>query len=349
MDRRYTDFQPQSSASSSMSPASRVVRNNDAFPPRSEAIHDQAWQYTTKFAHRHETVTSQEGLTASMSGGRTAMILDRLPSQLDGLDGRCAEDGSGGGSYGSYELTGRQADYGRDLNEFAAQTGPSQQYANTARDYYMSQTTHWPPHDGSTRRNIDPSNDLSDSLEIQSDHNMIEVQYERHDDDEDEDDEDDANDENDSRESDGPSPSTTLSDLERRYKPSQCLLPGCKGEYRFKTFHSYRSHIHNVHEKFIWCPSPDCIHPRPFANKSDVDRHYRSKHGDKSKKPFKCLKDNCTARAQAFNRKDKLREHDRKYHSECCCFFCPRTQWFETFEECVEHTNTVHHGYAASG
>ncbi len=139
-----------------------------------------------------------------------------------------------------------------------------------------------------------------------------------------------------------------IAKLEAVFQPGQCSLPGCKKgprAYFFQTFQSYRSHLKNVHSKSLLCTYPLCPHTRPFSSQTDLNRH-ALRHGNKADKPYKCLKSNCPARVKEFKRKDKLREHSRRYHSEYVCFLCsgnPRhSRWFETFEKFVEHTNTEH-------
>lgn len=142
-------------------------------------------------------------------------------------------------------------------------------------------------------------------------------------------------------------PAKRLLELEALYELGVCQLGGCRQDYFFQNFHSCRSHIKNVHHKALWCLVTSCPHPRPFGNQSDLNRHTAAKHGDKTDKPYKCLRADCTARARAFKRKDKLKEHDRKYHAEYRCFICPRDLRFESEEEWYQHTND--HGYTFSG
>ncbi|KAG4439405.1 hypothetical protein IFR05_005098 [Cadophora sp. M221] len=132
----------------------------------------------------------------------------------------------------------------------------------------------------------------------------------------------------------------TLSDLEARYQPSQCLLSGCRKGYVFETFKSFQSHIKNVHSHAIWCSFPSCSHRRPFANKSDLKRHTIARHGDQSRRSYECLRQDCVARVKSFSRKHKLREHEWAYHGHYLCFFC--SELFQSFKACAEHTNSEH-------
>ena len=135
-------------------------------------------------------------------------------------------------------------------------------------------------------------------------------------------------------------PLRAIADFEALYQPGQCHLDGCRKGYIFETFQSFRAHLKNVHAKTTFCNFPSCAHLRPFGNNTDLRRHTLSKHGNKSDKPYKCLREDCPARVTAFKRKDKLKEHDVKYHSTYRCFYCPRL--FQSFEEVALHTNTRH-------
>ncbi|KAF8863229.1 hypothetical protein BDZ45DRAFT_137464 [Acephala macrosclerotiorum] len=129
-------------------------------------------------------------------------------------------------------------------------------------------------------------------------------------------------------------------DLEANFRASQCLLDGCRKGYIFKTLQSYRSHLKNVHGKGISCRVLGCRHTKPFASKNDEDRHYRAKHDTNAKKTFKCERSGCAARVRSWKRKDKLLEHDRKYHMEIVCHIC--SHYFDNEEELFEHTNLDH-------
>lgn len=134
--------------------------------------------------------------------------------------------------------------------------------------------------------------------------------------------------------------------LEAQFEPGlRCQLPSCKTYIDFPSFPSYRTHIKNVHAKDKFCPEPNCGHVTPFASNTDLNRHIASRHG--GKKPFVCNRAGCPApRAKAFSRKDKLKEHDHKYHSNFRCFLCSQNpqhqKWFDTEEELWNH-HTVEH------
>ncbi|CZR62404.1 uncharacterized protein PAC_12301 [Phialocephala subalpina] len=129
-------------------------------------------------------------------------------------------------------------------------------------------------------------------------------------------------------------------DLEANFRATQCLLDGCRRGYVFKNLQSYRSHLKNVHGKGINCRVPSCRHTRPFASKSDEERHHRAKHDPNPDKPFRCERPNCVTRVKSWKRKDKLREHDKKYHMEIVCHIC--SQYFDNEQELFEHTNLDH-------
>jgi hypothetical protein len=126
--------------------------------------------------------------------------------------------------------------------------------------------------------------------------------------------------------------------------PMHCFLEGCRSKYVFPTPHSFYSHIKNVHEKAVFCSEPDCTFGKPFANNTDLKRHCDTKH--KCKKPFKCEKQNCLRKVKAWARKDKFNLHNKKYHSNCRCFFCSETprhqRWFDTTSELFAHTISDH-------
>jgi hypothetical protein len=128
--------------------------------------------------------------------------------------------------------------------------------------------------------------------------------------------------------------------------PSLCFLDGCRHDYLFPTYQSWRSHIKNVHNKVFSCPEPLCTYEKPFPNKTDLKRHIQAVH--KSHKPYRCDKATCPRLVKAWSRKDKLRDHNKKYHSNFRCFFFSHNpnhdRWFDTEEECWQHTISEHPG-----
>lgn len=126
--------------------------------------------------------------------------------------------------------------------------------------------------------------------------------------------------------------------------PTPCFLKGCRSKYLFQTSRSWYSHVKNVHKKALLCPKPGCPHTAPFANNTDLKRHIETKHEDK--KPFKCEIPRCSRKIKQWSRKDKLKLHNRKYHSNFKCFFCsqnPRHErWFDASSELWEHTISDH-------
>ena len=127
--------------------------------------------------------------------------------------------------------------------------------------------------------------------------------------------------------------------------PNFCFLDGCRRDYVFPTYQSWRSHTKNVHNKVIFCPEPLCI-IGPFPNKTGLRRHIRSVH--RSYKPYRCMKTTCPRSVKAWPRKDKLRDHDKRYHSNFKCFFSSHNpnheRWFDTDQELVLHTLSEHPG-----
>ncbi|KAK0128963.1 hypothetical protein ONS95_000906 [Cadophora gregata] len=90
--------------------------------------------------------------------------------------------------------------------------------------------------------------------------------------------------------------------------------------------------------KNIFFNFPSCPHFRTFGNIPDWKRSIMTRHGNKSDKPLICSKEGCAARITAFRRKDKLKEHEGKYHAPYNCFYCPLL--FESFREVAQYTNT---------
>lgn len=127
-------------------------------------------------------------------------------------------------------------------------------------------------------------------------------------------------------------------------KPMPCLLENCRSKYLFPTFQSFNSHIKNVHKKAVFCSEPGCTFGRPFANNTDLKRHGNAIHKDK--KPFKCERQHCPRKVKAWPRKDKLKLHNKKYHSNFRCFFCsespPHQRWFDTESELFAHCTSGH-------
>jgi hypothetical protein len=124
----------------------------------------------------------------------------------------------------------------------------------------------------------------------------------------------------------------------------KCPL-GCRTKRGFRDQESFEAHVRGVHAVAIWkCLIPGCPNPGPYPNRHDLKRHTNVKH--RSRKPYKCTRPNCRARAKEFSRKDKLKDHDRKHHSEFKCWFCsqnPRFErWFETEAELYQHTINDH-------
>ncbi|KUJ10280.1 uncharacterized protein LY89DRAFT_256690 [Mollisia scopiformis] len=136
-------------------------------------------------------------------------------------------------------------------------------------------------------------------------------------------------------------------DLDVEFHPSPCLLGGCRGTYVFKTLSSYRTHLKNVHDKIIYCRVSECSrsHTKPFTSETDRRRHHQAKHNSNPDKPFKCVRSVCPARVRAFKRKDKLSEHNKKYHAQSLCHIC--SCYFDSFEEMLAHTNFGHGSFGS--
>lgn len=126
--------------------------------------------------------------------------------------------------------------------------------------------------------------------------------------------------------------------------PTPCYLGGCRPGRLYRTSQTWYSHVKNVHKKALFCSEPGCTHTRPFANNTDLKRHNETIH--EAKKPFKCESSLCTRTVKAWSRKDKLKLHNSKYHSNYKCFFCSQNphheRWYDTESELWAHTTSSH-------
>ncbi|KAL2204091.1 hypothetical protein CC79DRAFT_1336738 [Sarocladium strictum] len=69
-------------------------------------------------------------------------------------------------------------------------------------------------------------------------------------------------------------------------------------------------------ERDYCCLYPHCT-SKPFARNADLDRHYKQKHTDSSKKAaWFCDYKKCNRRREPFHRLDHFRDHLRQYHKE---------------------------------
>lgn len=64
------------------------------------------------------------------------------------------------------------------------------------------------------------------------------------------------------------------------------------------------------------CLAPAC-NAKPFRRNADLDRHYKHRHTEASKKAtFYCDYRKCNRRREPFHRLDHFRDHLRQYHKE---------------------------------
>jgi hypothetical protein len=122
-----------------------------------------------------------------------------------------------------------------------------------------------------------------------------------------------------------------------------CQL-GCRTKCGFKNQQSFEAHLRSVHcDKLFPCSKDDCA--KAFRNRTDLKRHWKATH--EKAKPFRCDKPNCRARANKFSRKDKLKDHNRKHHSNFKCWSCSQDPkfdvWFEEGSELWDHTHEEHY------
>lgn len=68
------------------------------------------------------------------------------------------------------------------------------------------------------------------------------------------------------------------------FRPSPCLLGGCRGAHVFKSPQSYRAHLNNVHVKSTFCRARDssCTYIDFLMSDSDLHRHQEAKHEKES-------------------------------------------------------------------
>ncbi|XMA16335.1 hypothetical protein WAI453_009126 [Rhynchosporium graminicola] len=262
MDQQYICFQRQIASSSLLNRGSRTISRYHISPRESENIDSRPWQQNTRYCNiclqRYchytefcESLTEEEVIDPSLSGDELVLVMDQLLSEMGGLDGRSAVSGVGGEFY---NMTQRhETGYGRVSGKEAVQNGQLQQYPNDIMGHDLTQAITWSSYDKlrTAPRTFNTSTAWSNSTAIQNDYRTTDVQNDYAGDHDDENDDDYK-----VHGSDEPVTGATLSGLEAHYRPSRCLLLGCKGEHLFKTLHKYRSHIKNVHSK---------------------DRHYRTR------------------------------------------------------------------------
>jgi hypothetical protein len=130
------------------------------------------------------------------------------------------------------------------------------------------------------------------------------------------------------------------------WSPRKCLWEGCHLPKDFGTSRGWINHAYDVHHKRYRCNVFGCS-VRPFGTQAMVERHYRTKHIQ----PRFCTKAGCQARKGSnLCRKDKLDEHDAKWHGPLMCKVadCPRRRiegedhGFSKQSELDEHMKRKH-------
>ncbi|KAG4025577.1 hypothetical protein MFRU_054g00060 [Monilinia fructicola] len=90
----------------------------------------------------------------------------------------------------------------------------------------------------------------------------------------------------------------------------------------FTKFSEFRGHWYRTHEKRYSCLK---CNDTVFGTDADLRRHSGAVHSD-GPKEFTCNVECCNARAKEFTRKDRLKEHNEKWHGKYHCPMknCPR-------------------------
>lgn len=96
----------------------------------------------------------------------------------------------------------------------------------------------------------------------------------------------------------------------------RCVLPRCRSKRTFRNEQALAAHQRSCHLPRQWrCPIAGC--DKAFSSKTDMDRHRGTKRHRQPGQvlPFPCQRADCHAKVKEFYRKDKLKDHDQKYHS----------------------------------
>ncbi|THV46760.1 hypothetical protein BGAL_0362g00100 [Botrytis galanthina] len=95
---------------------------------------------------------------------------------------------------------------------------------------------------------------------------------------------------------------------------ASCLAKPLNKQKNYREHSDWRSHWSRVHEKQHQCLFDGSM----FGTANELKRHNEAKHqtGDKR---HSCQIVGCQARAKKFNRKDKFREHNDRWHGPYCC------------------------------
>ncbi|KAH7383722.1 hypothetical protein BKA64DRAFT_167529 [Cadophora sp. MPI-SDFR-AT-0126] len=319
MDQRYFESAKQ--------PAAYLSSNMGSCFPSMPGTISSSSEASDFWTHQRNLAPGYETNDTAFSFG-SAVYLDQSLLQKENRVDRRPKDSMGDEYYNDTERT---QIYGQNINDVTIHDGSIQQYSYTGRSLHPNGRGSWTAGEGVMDENpvFATISDRSNTTATQEYQDMIYASA--------------AMDHDDNELVAGTEQEQMLrsiADFEAMYQPGPCHLEGCRKGYIFDSFQSFRAHLKNVHSKTLFCNFPTCTHLRPFGNNTDLRRHIRSKHGDKSDKPYKCLKEECPARVTAFKRKDKLKEHNGKYHAPYQCFYCPG--WFESFEEVAQHTNTQH-------
>ncbi|TGO41213.1 hypothetical protein BHYA_0025g00650 [Botrytis hyacinthi] len=95
---------------------------------------------------------------------------------------------------------------------------------------------------------------------------------------------------------------------------TSCLVKPSNKQKDYREYSDWRSHWSRVHEKQHQC----LIDGAMFGTANELKRHSEAKHQTGAKRHY-CHIAGCQARAREFNRKDKFREHNDRWHGPYCC------------------------------
>ncbi|KAF5867689.1 putative transcription factor c2h2 protein [Botrytis fragariae] len=98
-------------------------------------------------------------------------------------------------------------------------------------------------------------------------------------------------------------------------RQASCLAKPLDKQNNYQEYSDWRRHWFRVHEKQYQCLLDDAM----FGTAKDLERHDDAKHRTGAKRHY-CYIAGCQARVREFNRKDKFKEHNDRWHGP---YFCP--------------------------
>ncbi|KAF7950629.1 uncharacterized protein EAE97_002181 [Botrytis byssoidea] len=123
---------------------------------------------------------------------------------------------------------------------------------------------------------------------------------------------------------------------------ASCLAKSSDKQKNYREHSDWRRHWFRVHDKQYQCPIDGAM----FGTANELNRHDEAIHQTGAKKHY-CHIGGCQARAREFNRKDKFREHNDRWHGPYCCLvpYCDRGSG-NGFKEQVLLTDHMHSRHA---